>query len=70
MNVPEESDSGVLPINPLNKIEQSMAESEEGMIVPTATSSKRQDLMTALGMMSSTKSAFRYSAPYPIWRGH
>src|ERR1700688_1429844 len=30
MNVPEESDSGVLPMNHSNKIEQSMAESEEG----------------------------------------
>src|SRR5258708_39580632 len=30
MNVPEESDSGVLPMNQSNKIEQSMAESEEG----------------------------------------
>src|SRR6266704_2921724 len=30
MNVPEESDSGVLPMNHSNKVEQSMAESEEG----------------------------------------
>src|SRR5258705_7697665 len=30
MNVPEESDSGVLPMNHSNKIEQSMAENEEG----------------------------------------
>ncbi len=30
MNVPEESDSGVLPMNHSNKIEQSMAEGEEG----------------------------------------
>src|ERR1700740_2877241 len=30
MHVPEESDSGVLPMNHSNKIEQSMAESEEG----------------------------------------
>src|ERR1700716_4669566 len=30
MNVTEESDSGVLPMNHSNKIEQSMAESEEG----------------------------------------
>jgi RNA-directed DNA polymerase len=30
MNVPEESDSGILPMNHSNKIEQSMAESEEG----------------------------------------
>jgi RNA-directed DNA polymerase len=30
VNVPEESDSGVLPMNHSNKIEQSMAESEEG----------------------------------------
>src|SRR5258708_10106747 len=30
MNVPEESDSGVLPMNHSNKIEQSMAEREEG----------------------------------------
>src|SRR6202051_1213558 len=30
MNVPEESDSGVLPMIHSNKIEQSMAESEEG----------------------------------------
>src|ERR1700747_2945684 len=30
MNVPEESDSGVLPMNHSDKIEQSMAESEEG----------------------------------------
>jgi hypothetical protein len=30
MNVPEESDTGVLPMNHSNKIEQSMAESEEG----------------------------------------
>src|SRR5246500_4962011 len=30
MNVPEESDNGVLPMNHSNKIEQSMAESEEG----------------------------------------
>ena len=30
MNVAEESDSGVLPMNHSNKIEQSMAESEEG----------------------------------------
>src|SRR5207302_5286434 len=29
-NVPEESDSGVLPMNHSNKVEQSMAESEEG----------------------------------------
>src|ERR1700747_306863 len=29
MNVPEESDSGVLPMNHSNKVEQSMAESEE-----------------------------------------
>ena len=30
MNIPEESDSGVVPMNRSNKIEQSMAESEEG----------------------------------------
>jgi RNA-directed DNA polymerase len=30
MHVPEESDSGVLPMNHSNKVEQSMAESEEG----------------------------------------
>ena len=30
MNVTEESDSGVLPMNHSNKVEQSMAESEEG----------------------------------------
>ena len=30
MNVPEESDSGVLPMNHSNKIEQSMEEGEEG----------------------------------------
>ena len=30
MHVSEESDSGVLPMNHSNKIEQSMAESEEG----------------------------------------
>jgi RNA-directed DNA polymerase len=30
MNVPEESDSGVLLMNHSNKVEQSMAESEEG----------------------------------------
>jgi RNA-directed DNA polymerase len=30
MNAPEESDSGILPMNHSNKIEQSMAESEEG----------------------------------------
>jgi len=30
MNVPEESDSGIVPMNHSNKIEQSMAESEEG----------------------------------------
>jgi RNA-directed DNA polymerase len=30
MYVSEESDSGVLPMNHSNKIEQSMAESEEG----------------------------------------
>src|SRR5271168_5514975 len=30
MNVAEESDSGVLPMNHSNKIEQSMAEGEEG----------------------------------------
>ena len=30
MNAPEESDSGVLPMNHSNKIEQSMAEGEEG----------------------------------------
>jgi hypothetical protein len=30
MHVPEESDSGVLPMNHSNKIEQSMAEGEEG----------------------------------------
>src|SRR5271170_8246290 len=30
MNVPEESDSGVLPMNHSNEVEQSMAESEEG----------------------------------------
>jgi RNA-directed DNA polymerase len=30
MNVPEELDSGVLPMNHSNKIEQSMAEGEEG----------------------------------------
>jgi hypothetical protein len=30
MDVPEESDSGVLPMNHSNKIEQSMAEGEEG----------------------------------------
>ncbi len=30
MHVPEESDSGVVPMNHSNKIEQSMAESEEG----------------------------------------
>ena len=30
MYVAEESDSGVLPMNHSNKIEQSMAESEEG----------------------------------------
>ena len=30
MNVPEESDSGVLPMNHSNKVEQSMAEREEG----------------------------------------
>ena len=29
MNVPEESDSGIVPMNHSNKIEQSMAESEE-----------------------------------------
>lgn len=29
-NVPEESDSGVLPMNHSNKVEQSMAESEDG----------------------------------------
>ena len=33
MNVPEESDSGVLPMNHSNKIEQSMAESEEGRLL-------------------------------------
>ena len=30
MNVSEESDSGILPMNHSNKVEQSMAESEEG----------------------------------------
>jgi hypothetical protein len=30
MNVTEESDSGVLPMNHSNKVEESMAESEEG----------------------------------------
>ena len=30
MNVPEESDSGIVPMNHSNKVEQSMAESEEG----------------------------------------
>ena len=30
MHVAEESDSGILPMNHSNKIEQSMAESEEG----------------------------------------
>jgi hypothetical protein len=30
MNVPEESDGGIVPMNHSNKIEQSMAESEEG----------------------------------------
>jgi hypothetical protein len=30
MNVSEESDGGILPMNHSNKIEQSMAESEEG----------------------------------------
>jgi hypothetical protein len=30
MNVTEESDRGVLPMNHSNKVEQSMAESEEG----------------------------------------
>jgi len=30
MNVAEESDSGIVPMNHSNKIEQSMAESEEG----------------------------------------
>ena len=30
MHVTEESDSGIVPMNHLNKIEKSMAESEEG----------------------------------------
>jgi hypothetical protein len=30
MNVPEESDRGIVPMNHSNKIEQSMAEGEEG----------------------------------------
>jgi hypothetical protein len=30
MNVPEESDGGIVPMNHSNKIEQSIAESEEG----------------------------------------
>src|ERR1700679_2319426 len=30
MNVPEEADSGIVPMNHSNKVEQSMAESEEG----------------------------------------
>jgi RNA-directed DNA polymerase len=30
MHVPEESDSGVVPMNHSNKIEKSMAENEEG----------------------------------------
>jgi hypothetical protein len=30
MHIPEESDSGVVPMNHSNKIEKSMAESEEG----------------------------------------
>ena len=30
MNVAEESDSGIVPMNHSNKIEKSMAESEEG----------------------------------------
>ena len=33
MNVPEESDSGIVPINHSNKVEQSMAESEEGRLL-------------------------------------
>ena len=30
MHAPEESDSGIVPMNHSNKVEQSMAESEEG----------------------------------------
>jgi RNA-directed DNA polymerase len=33
MHVAEESDSGIVPMNHSNKIEQSMAESEEGRLL-------------------------------------
>jgi RNA-directed DNA polymerase len=70
MNVPEESDSGIVPMNHSNKIEQSLAESEEGRplkenIHQSSTRPTQSGARVSQGWRVCGKLLDRFAATYP-----
>jgi hypothetical protein len=68
MHVPEESDSGVLPMNHSNKDEQLLAESEEGRPLikenthQPSTYSTQSEARVSQGLASVRKAVVRFAA--------
>jgi len=68
MYVPEESDSGVLPMNHSNKDEKLSAESEEGRplikenILQPSTHSTQSEARVSQGLAGVRKAALRFAA--------
>jgi RNA-directed DNA polymerase len=63
MNVSEESDGGIVPMNHSNKIEQSMAEREEGRplikenIHPSSTRPTQSGVRVSQGLVGARKAS-------------
>jgi RNA-directed DNA polymerase len=71
MYVAEESDSGIVPMNHLNKIEQSMAESEEGRPLieenthQASTRPTQSGARASQGLAGVRRAGNRFAASHP-----